>query len=317
MAAIRIQGPGSRLRDQRIVICGAGSAGLGVAQSLYDAMLQEGCEPDDARLRIWVMDKDGLLGPGRDRGTLSPPAAFFAREHAGGLSVTAGGSTNTGAMGTLARRAAAGGEGLHAYGLGLADKAPLLDVVGSTQPTIMLGLTGVGGTFTEAIVTEMGRNVRRPIIFPLSNPTSHAECTAEQAYRWTDGRAMVASGSPFAPVVLNGRTLTPSQTNNMYIFPGIGLGATVVRARRITDRMLFAGAKALSELVTEEQLDAGMVLPPVSDIRRVSARVAAAVATSGIADGIVQAMPPAGDLVRYMSKRMYNPQYSPIVCERS
>lgn len=232
MAAIRIQGPSARLRDQRIVICGAGSAGLGVAQSLFDAMLQEGAEPDDARLRIWVLDKDGLLGPSRPRDSLSAAAAFFSREHAGGLPVSAtggfGGSPSAGSIGRAAAAGAAGAAAAaaatsgrsataapRAYGEGLADKAPLFDVVARAQPTIMLGLTGVGGTFTQAVVSEMGRHVRRPIIFPLSNPTSHAECTAEQAYTWTDGRAVVASGSPFAPVVLNGVKLTPSQTNNM------------------------------------------------------------------------------------------------------
>jgi malate dehydrogenase (oxaloacetate-decarboxylating)(NADP+) len=318
MAAVRTQGQGVRLRDQRIVVCGAGSAGLGVSQQVYDAMLQEGAEPDDARARIWVLDKDGLLGPGRDRDALSPAAAFFTRDHAGGLPVTASGGMGTmGSVGSLGRKAASAGASASslAYGSGLQDKSKLADVVASVQPTILLGLTGVGGTFSETVVREMGSHIPRPIIFPMSNPTSHAECTAEQAYTWTDGRAVVASGSPFAPCIINGKKLTPSQSNNVYVFPGIGLGVTQVRARRVTDRMLFAAAKALSEMVTQEQLDQGMVLPPLSDIRKVSARVAAAVAQSAIADGIVDNLPPSGgsgDLVRFMSKKMYNPAYVPI-----
>lgn len=302
LASIRIQGAGARLRDQRIIICGAGSAGLGVAQSLYDAMLHEGAEPDEARLRIWIMDKDGLIGPGRPGGQqLTPAQAFFAREHSGGI--------KTGGMIARDRQ----GAPLPNPGAGLKDKATLLETIGSVRPTILLGLTGKGGTFTEDCIRTMAAHTERPIIFPLSNPTSHAECTAEQAYTWTDGRAVVASGSPFAPVTLNGRVLTPSQTNNMYIFPGVGLGAIGVRARRITDRMFYAAARALADMVTEELLESGRVLPPVSQIRKVSAKVAAAVAASGIQDGIVQRMPPSGDLYRFFSRMMYDPLYQPIV----
>ena len=300
LAAIRVQGREARLHEQRYVIVGAGSAGLGVAQSLYDAMLQEGYEPAEAQQRIWVVDQNGLLGPGRDRASQSAVAAFFTRASADGFAAPA-------PAGVDATPAPA------AHGAGLADGAPLLEVVRRVRPTILLGLTGVGGTFTEPVVREMAAHVRRPIVFPLSNPTTCAECTAEQAYTWSDGRAVVASGSPFEPVLYKGHTLTPSQTNNMYIFPGLGLGATAVGARKITDRMLFAAAKALSELVTEEQLAAGRILPPVADIRKVAARVAAAVAASGIADGIVTNVPPAGDLVSYMAKKMYDPVYEPLV----
>ena len=310
LAAVRTQARGARLCDQRFVICGAGSAGLGTAQSLYDAMLHEGYEPSDAQRRIWVVDQYGLLGPGRSSAGLSATAAFFTRQTTDGFAATS-------VPAAAAREDAAGGGGGHEtmYGAGLVDCAPLLEVVRRVQPTVLLGFTGVGGTFTEPVIREMSAHVRRPIVFPLSNPTSHAECTAAQAYAWSDGRALVASGSPFEPVNFGGRVLTPSQTNNMYIFPGVGLGATVVGAKRITDRMLFAAAKALSELVTDEQLEAGRILPPVSDIRMVAARVAAAVAASGIADGIVTNTPPAGDLVAYMTKRMYDPVYAPLVCK--
>jgi malic enzyme len=175
-------------------------------------MLEEGAEPDEARHRFWVLDKDGLLGPERVRAGLSPSQSFFAREHAGGLLVS-------GAAGDPTLVPIRNPSNTHtAPGHGLRDMASLQEVVKSVKPTILLGLTGVGGTFTEAVVREMGTHVERPIIFPLSNPTSHAECTAEQAYNWTEGRAVVASGSPFAPVVVSGRKITPSQTNNMYMY---------------------------------------------------------------------------------------------------
>lgn len=191
LAAIRVQGPGARLRDQRIVICGAGSAGMGVAQALYDAMLVEGAGPDEARAAFWVLDKDGLLGAERPRERLTSEQAFFARQAPHG-----------------ARSGAAAAASASA-----ADRAPLLDVVLAARPTMLLGLTGVGGTFTEAAIKAMAAAVDRPIIFPLSNPTSNAECTAEQALTWTSGRCMVATGSPSTPVKLAGRTLHPSQTN--------------------------------------------------------------------------------------------------------
>ena len=389
LSAIRIQGSGARLRDQRIVVVGAGSAGMGVAQSLYEAMLVEGATPDEARDRFWVIDQYGLMGPTRPKESMTSEQAFFARPFGAAMTTLHSSSSsggNGGAAGARRRQpsynpspltsdvhthaghhdgyfevspfdsaampavalgaphghhpavgvapASGGGSGYVAPesadvsggsgagadvsgsfipGTGLEDKSPLLDVVASARPTVILGLTGRGGTFTEAIIREMSKHVARPVIFPLSNPTSNAECTAEQALTWSDGRALVATGSPSPVVNINGRPIKVSQTNNMYIFPGVGLGATVVKARRITDRMFYAAARALADMVTEEQLASGMVLPPISDIRKVSARVAAAVASSGIADGIVGRMPPAGDLAEYMESCMYQPYYGPVL----
>jgi malate dehydrogenase (oxaloacetate-decarboxylating)(NADP+) len=291
MAAVRTQGPGAKLSDQRIVICGAGSAGMGVGQSVLDAMVQEGCPPDAARQRFWVLDKDGLIGPERDRTGLSAQQLTFARS-----------ADDEGELGSDTR--------LH-------DKAALLDVVSAVRPTILLGFTGQGGAFKEGVIREMARHVKRPIIFPLSNPTSSAECTAEQAYRWTEGRAVFGGGSPFDPVTVNGRTIQPSQINNMLVFPGMGLCSTVVRPRRITDKMFYAASKAIAEMVTEADLALGRTTPRVRDIRKVSANVAAAVATCAISEGIVQKMPPAGNLVEYMMRQMYNPQYMPVVSRSS
>jgi len=287
MAAIRTQGEGTKLSSQRIVVCGAGSAGMGVCSSLLDAIVQEGVPLQQARNCFWVLDKDGLIGPARPRESLSAPQAMFART-----------AIDEGELGSDTR---------------LSDKAQLLEVISRVKPTILLGFTGIGGAFKEDSIREMARHVKRPIIFPLSNPTSNAECTAEQAYAWTEGRAVFGGGSPFEPVVIDGRTIQPSQINNMMIFPGLGLCSVVVRPRRITDRMMNAAAKAVAEMVTVEDLQIGRVVPRVRDIRKVSARVAAAAAQSAIAEGIAQIMPPAGDLVAYMHKRMYDPVYQQIV----
>lgn len=297
MAAVKTQGPGAKLSDMRIVVCGAGSAGMGVCQSVLDAMVHEGCPPDLARQRFWVCDKDGLLGPERDRSSLSGAQLLFARNH-----------DDEGEMGSDTR---------------LQDKASLLDVVSRVKPTILLGFTGVGGAFKENVIREMGKYTARPILFPLSNPTSNAECTAEQAYRWTEGRAVFGGGSPFDPVTISlpagqgTKTIQPSQINNMFIFPGMGLCSVTVRPRRITDGMFYAAAKAMSEMISSEDLDMGRVVPRVRDIRKVSARVAAASAQQAIAEGIVQSMPPAGDLTAYMMKQMYDPKYLPLVSRSS
>jgi malate dehydrogenase (oxaloacetate-decarboxylating)(NADP+) len=265
---------------------------MGVAASLISAMQNEGCSAEEARSRFWIIDKDGLIGPERDRSTLS------------------------GIQELVARTAEDEGEG--GSDTRLHDKASLLDVVAKVRPTIMLGFTGVGGAWKEEVVREMARHIERPIIFPLSNPTSNAECTAEQAYAWTEGRAVFGGGSPFDAVTMKdpktglSKTIQPSQINNMFIFPGMGLASVAVRPRRITDAMFYAAAKAMSEMVSQADLEMGRVVPRVRDIREVSAHVAAAAAQCAIAEGIVQKMPPAGNLVHYMQAQMYYPQYVPV-----
>jgi malate dehydrogenase (oxaloacetate-decarboxylating)(NADP+) len=154
----------------------------------------------------------------------------------------------------------------------------LINVVKKYKPDILLGVTAVGGLFTQDLIMELAAGCEKPIIFPLSNPTTKAECTAEQAYEWTDGRCIFASGSPFGPVEMDdGRTFYPSQCNNMYVFPGLGLGATVCGAKKVTDRMLYVAAEALATFVSDEDVRQGKVFPAVTSIRECSHRIAVAV----------------------------------------
>jgi malate dehydrogenase (oxaloacetate-decarboxylating)(NADP+) len=184
------------------------------------------------------------------------------------------------------------------------------------EPTILLGVTAVGGLFTEDIIRAMAARVERPIIFPLSNPTVKAECTAEQAYDWTDGRCVFASGSPFDAVEMDdGRVFQPSQCNNMYIFPGIGLGATLCGARKVTDRMLYIAAEALATFLEEADLQRGVVFPSLKSIRAVSHRIAVAVIEEAMRDGLATKISDrdAKDLHAFVSKKSYFPEYVPLV----
>ncbi|RHY13614.1 hypothetical protein DYB36_004499 [Aphanomyces astaci] len=230
-ACLRVNTP---LKEQRILVLGAGSAGLGVSTTLLQGMLQEGAKLDDARKRFYVFDQFGLLGESRTE--LTSGQQFFARPD-------------------------------------LTDKTSLLDVIKQVKPTMILGLSAARGAFTEECIREMAKHVEMPIVFPLSNPTSVAECTAQQAYDWTDGRVVFASGSPFAPVTYNGHEYVVSQCNNMFIFPGVGLGAVVCGATRVTDRMLYVAAQALATCMTPEEIAKGQVFPSVKQIRKVSLKV--------------------------------------------
>jgi malate dehydrogenase (oxaloacetate-decarboxylating)(NADP+) len=196
---------------------------------------------------------------------------------------------------------------------------PLIDVIKKYEPTILLGVTAVGGLFTEEIIREMAARCQRPIIFPLSNPTTKAECTAEQAYEWTNGQCVFASGSPFPTVELDdGRVFYPSQCNNMYIFPGLGLGATVCGAKKITNRMLYVAAEALAEFVPEEDVRAGKVFPSLRRIREVSHRIAVAVMKEAMRDGLATKLPSRDwdDLDTFIARKMYYPEFVPLVEKR-
>ena len=238
---------GKRLRDQRIVMLGAGSAGIGVADFLRAAMRDDGLSEEDARRRFWIVDKDGLLHSGRTDLTAEQRVYAQPRE--------------------LVADWPSSGSG----GIGLAE------VIGKTEATILIGLSTVHGAFTEAVVREMSRKVDRPIIFPLSNPTARSEATAEDLIRWSDGRALVATGSPFAPARFGARTIPIAQCNNVYIFPAMGLAVVAARARRITDGMILAAARALGDQSPALHDASAPLLPALTNLRAVAAEIAIAV----------------------------------------
>jgi malate dehydrogenase (oxaloacetate-decarboxylating)(NADP+) len=188
--------------------------------------------------------------------------------------------------------------------------APLnfIDAMEAIKPDVLIGATGSPGTFDQRIIRKMCEHNPKPIIFALSNPTSQAECTAEQAYAWSDGKVIFASGSPFAPVVYEGRTITPGQGNNAYIFPGIGLGAVVVGATLISDEMFLNAAQALSHCLTEEELAAGSVYPKLTRIREVSLQIAIAVAQTAFEQNLASIERPL-DLRAFIAEQMYDPRY--------
>lgn len=196
---------------------------------------------------------------------------------------------------------------------------PLIDVIKKYKPTMLIGVTAFGGLFSEDIIREMAAGCERPIIFPLSNPTTKAECTAEQAYEWTNGNCIFASGSPFDPVQFSdGRVMSPSQCNNMYIFPGLGLGATVSGATMVTDRMLYIAAEALATFVSDDDIKQGRVFPPIDKIRDVSHRIGVAVAREALDKDLATKITPkdAMDLDAFVDRKMYYPEYVPLVEKR-
>uniref|UniRef100_A0A0D9UXQ7 Malic enzyme n=2 Tax=Poaceae TaxID=4479 RepID=A0A0D9UXQ7_9ORYZ len=187
--------------------------------------------------------------------------------------------------------------------------ATLLDAVQSIKPTVLIGTSGVGRTFTKEVVEAMASFNERPIIFSLSNPTSHSECTAEEAYNWSQGRAVFASGSPFDPVEYNGKIHVPGQANNAYIFPGFGLGVVISGAVRVHEDMLLAASEALADQSTQENFEKGSIFPPFTDIRKISARIAAKVAAKAYELGLATRLPQPRDLEKYAESCMYTPVY--------
>jgi malate dehydrogenase (oxaloacetate-decarboxylating) len=247
---------GGALRDQKIVMLGAGSAGIGVADYLRAAMVTDGLTDEQARRQFWVVDKDGLLVDSRT--DLQADQAVYAQPAS---SVSDWPRSATGQI-------------------------DLPQVVDQVQPTILIGLSTVKGAFTEQIVRAMASHVDRPIIFPLSNPTSHSEATAEDLINWTEGRALVASGSPFLPVTYEGRTIPIGQCNNVYIFPAVGLGLVASGATRVTDLMMVAAGKALGAASPALKDPNAPLLPALTDVRKVAVEIAIAVAKEAQRAGV-------------------------------
>ena len=257
LAAINVSGV--KLTEQRIAVLGAGSAGCGIASLLLQAMIDAGVSPQEAKSRFFLIDRHGLLVEDMPGITEIQKPFMQKRDAVAGWASTASGE------------------------IGLADVAE------NAKLTALIGVSGQTGAFTEAAVRAMAKNTERPVIFPLSNPTSRSEATPGQLLAWTDGKALIGTGSPFAPVEVNGQTIKIDQTNNSYIFPGVGLGVLATSARRVTDAMFMAAGKALAEMSPAAKDKTGQLLPPVDQLRSVSIAVANAVGRQAQADGVADA----------------------------
>jgi malate dehydrogenase (oxaloacetate-decarboxylating) len=270
-----VRAAGSRMRDQRVVIHGAGTAGLGIADMMRDVMVREGLSHEEATRRFWPLGSRGLLVDD------NPRLRDFQVPYAHPAAEVAGWSAD-------------------GRGIGIAE------VVAKVRPTMLIGTSTQAGAFTESLVRDMAAHTDRPIIMPLSNPTSKAEALPADVLAWTGGRALVATGSPFAPVELDGVTYRIAQANNALVFPGLGLGVTVARASRISDGMIAAAADAVARL-SDAGRPGAPLLPPVSDLRPVSAAVAIAVAEAAVAEGLAQAE--LGNAIQQVHEAMWRPDY--------
>jgi malate dehydrogenase (oxaloacetate-decarboxylating) len=278
LAAVNVTGV--PLRDHRVAVLGGGSAGIGISSLLLRAMLAEGLSEKEGRSRFFVVDREGLLVEGMPG--LMEFQAPFAQP-----------------------RAAVSG-----WQLERADRISLLDVVRNAHPTVLVGVSGQPGAFVQSVVRAMAAATRQPVIFPLSNPTSRSEATPADLLAWTDGRAVIGTGSPFPPVTRNGAPFTIDQTNNAYVFPGIGLGSIVTRASRISDGMLMAAARALAAVSPSKADRNANLLPPVRELREVSHHVALAVGRQAAAEGLAQSAS-GGELSARLRERMWQPVYRP------
>ncbi|RUS90744.1 hypothetical protein EGW08_001455 [Elysia chlorotica] len=268
-ASLRITG--KKLIDNVFLFQGAGGANTGIAQLLSLAMQEEGATEAEANSKIWMVDIGGLLTKGRPAGDIEGHKAVFAKDfkHMNNLE----------------------------------------EMVDEIKPTAIIGASAVPGAFTDRIIKAMGKYNERPIIFALSNPTSKAECSAEQAYALTEGRCMFASGSPFPSYNMNGKTLHPGQGNNAYIFPGVALGVITCGLRHIPDLLFLRAAQRLAELVTDDHLAEGRVYPPLSDIQEVSFKIAVDLAQYCYSNGLASAYPEPENKAEYIRSFMYTLEY--------
>jgi len=276
-----VAGAGGRLAEQRVAILGAGSAGCGISEQLVAAMMEEGLPEAEARARFFLINRQGLLHDGLQG--LRPAQHRFAQP----------------------------AERIAGWRTGEGQPIGLLAVVKNARPTILIGVSGQAGAFTEEIVRAMAASASRPIILPLSNPTSRAEAVPADLIAWTDGRALIATGSPFEDVQLGGRRFPIAQCNNSYIFPGIGLGVCAAGAWRVTDAMFMAAARALADCSPAHRDPTGSLLPPLSDSRRVARSIALAVAAAAQRDGLAEPAEPQ-ELESLVDAKMWLPRYRPM-----
>ena len=275
LGAIRVTG--KRLTDQHIVMLGAGSAGIGVADYLLKLMVADGLSEAEARGRFWLLNSKGLLHTGRT--DLKEEQKGYAQPE----------------------------ERIAGWPTTLDGKVGLADVIGKIDATILIGLSTIAGAFTEPIVREMARKTERPIIFPLSNPTSKSEAKAEDLIRWTEGRALIATGSPFEPVNYDGRVIPIAQCNNVYIFPALGLGLVASRARRVIDEMILAAARTLGENSPALNDPTASLLPALTQIRKVAVDIAFSVGREAQKAGVAPATSEAE-----LWRRVLAAQWTPI-----
>jgi len=261
-----------KMTEQTFLCLGAGEAATGISDLLVSAMVDEGMSETEARRRCWMVDSKGLVVASRSG--LAEHKKAYAHDHA--------------------------------------PLADFLSAVKALKPTAIIGVGATPGMFTREVIEEMSRLNERPIVFALSNPTSKAECTAEQAYAWSRGKALFASGSPFDPVTYDGRRYVPRQGNNSYIFPGVGLGVVAVRSTRVTDEMFMAAARTLAASVGEDDLAQGSLYPPLNRVRDVSAHIATSVAEVAFRNGLAEIDRP-DDVLDYIRSQMYEPEYASYV----
>jgi malate dehydrogenase (oxaloacetate-decarboxylating)(NADP+) len=259
---------GKPLRDQKILFLGAGEAGIGIGDLIVSALVDEGARLEDARRRCWFVDSKGLVVRGRR--DLAEHKLRYAHD--------------------------------------FRQIPNLLGAVEALEPTALIGVSTIAKSFDRAVVETMARLNERPIIFALSNPTSKSECSAEEAYGWSKGKAIFASGSPFPPFCYEGKTIVPGQGNNAYIFPGVGLGVVASEARHVTDRMFAQAAKALAAQTSGADLDMGRIYPSLARIRDVSAAIGAAVAAVAFEDGLAGVAKP-DDVLEFVRSKMWQPRY--------
>jgi malate dehydrogenase (oxaloacetate-decarboxylating) len=284
LAAFKVTG--QPIRDQRIAIVGAGSAGIGIANLLLRVMIDAGLPESEARRRFYAIDRDGLLVEGM------PGVLDFQLPFAQSPAAVAN------------------------WHRARADTIGLADVVANAEPTVLIGVSGQPGIFREDIIRQMALAVARPIIFPLSNPTSRSEAKPQDLTEWTEGRAVIGTGSPFPPVVCDGRSFAVDQTNNAYVFPGIGLGVLAVRARRVTDTMFVAATKVLAEISPAARDAHSPLLPPVAQLRNVAFSVARAVARQARTEGQCEPFEDK-ELDGLIARKMWSPVYWPYRRRRS
>jgi malate dehydrogenase (oxaloacetate-decarboxylating) len=278
MTAMRIKE--AAFHEQRFVVVGMGQAGSGICYMIRTMLRQGGLSEEEARRRLFALDVQGLLL--EDDPALEPQQKMYAQPRAA----------------------------VECWRLQAPSGVGLLDVVRNAKPTVLIGVTAQRGLFSAEILEEVARNTDRPVVMALSNPTSRTECTPEELARATNGQGLLATGSPFPPLEWNGRTIKTSQGNNLFVFPGVGLGALVSKASKVTDGMFLAAARAISAMVTPGEEEQGLLLPDMEAIREVSARVATAVAIEARDTGLGRLIPDS-ELESVVRKAQWEPRFSP------